>query len=63
MNRTGDRENTHFFRSQRLFAVNDQWYFSTRERLDQGPYATRAEAEQEMLAYTKIFKKHQRQTG
>ena len=61
MNRADDQNKTHFFRSDRLFAVNDQWYFSTREHLDQGPYATREEAREEMLAYTKIFRKHERQ--
>ena len=63
MNRAGEQQNTHYFRSDRLFAVNDQWYFSTREHLDQGPYATRDEAVREMMAYAKIFKKHQRQAS
>jgi len=60
MNRSSDRAETHYFRSDRLFAVNDKWYFSTREHRDQGPYATRNEAEIEMIAYAKVLKKHQR---
>lgn len=63
MNRSSDQANAHYFRSERLFLVNDKWYFSTREHLDQGPYATRNEAEIEMIAYTKIFKKHQKQAS
>ncbi len=63
MNRAGDRAETHYFRSDRLFSVNDKWYFSTREHLDQGPYTTRNEAEIEMIAYAKIFKKHQQKAS
>ena len=60
MNRLQDRKNAHYFRSQRLFAVNDQWYFSTREQREQGPYPTRGEAERDMRAYVRFFKKHQK---
>lgn len=34
------------FRStNRLFRVGNEWYFSTREATDEGPYETREEAE------------------
>jgi len=32
------------FRTDRLFAVSDGWYFTTREGIDVGPYSTREEA-------------------
>ncbi len=37
-------QKTHYFRADRVFAINDSWYFSSRER-EEGPYATRGEAE------------------
>lgn len=34
-----------WFRSERFFRSNDQWYFHTREGIAVGPYRTRFEAE------------------
>lgn len=31
MRRRDDRDNKTYFRSERVFATNGQWYFSTRE--------------------------------
>jgi hypothetical protein len=33
------------FRSSRFFCVGDKWYFTTREGLDSGPFASRQRAE------------------
>ncbi len=33
------------FRSSRVYQVDDAWYFSTREGINLGPYATREDAE------------------
>ncbi|NBC23893.1 MAG: hypothetical protein GVY21_10495 [Gammaproteobacteria bacterium] len=33
------------FRTERLFAVADGWYFTTREGIDVGPYRSRDEAQ------------------
>jgi len=51
---TGDADESHAragekprlrFRTDRLFAVSDGWYFTTREGLDVGPYRNREEAQ------------------
>lgn len=34
-----------WFRSERVFLSNGQWYFHTREGVDVGPYDTQFEAE------------------
>jgi hypothetical protein len=36
-----------WFRTSRFFSVDDVWFFSTRENIDVGPYATREEAERD----------------
>ena len=44
----GNRRNEHtrtWFRSERFFRCNEQWYFHTREGVAIGPYRTRFEAE------------------
>lgn len=37
-----------FFRSDRFFSGNGQWFFETREGMNYGPFATREEAEEEL---------------
>lgn len=39
------------FRSDRFFCEGSQWYFYTREGAMQGPYESRADAEQELMMY------------
>jgi hypothetical protein len=48
--RKGEAESTHF-RSERFFAIGSDWYFSTREGLDLGPYTDRQEAEAALLFF------------
>jgi hypothetical protein len=36
-----------WFRTSRYFAVDDAWFFATRENIDVGPYASKAAAEQD----------------
>lgn len=43
-NRRDERPKT-WFRCERFFRSNDQWYFHTREGIAVGPYKTRFEAE------------------
>jgi hypothetical protein len=43
MRRREDHEEKTYFRSDRLFSMNGQWYFSAREG-DCGPYASREAA-------------------
>ena len=44
MTRRDDQEDKTYFRSNRLFCSNGQWFFVTREG-EQGPYSKRDQAE------------------
>ena len=50
MRRTDDDTTTHF-RSDRFFVVSGQWYFTTREGEDFGPYGCREDAEKKLRDY------------
>ncbi|MEJ2141867.1 MAG: DUF6316 family protein [Gammaproteobacteria bacterium] len=41
------------FRSGRIFNVGTQWYFATREGIDQGPFEARNDAEMELRLYVR----------
>jgi hypothetical protein len=52
MNRRTDEQPTRtYFRSDRFFAVGGQWFFTTRESGDQGPFESRALAEAALLEF------------
>jgi hypothetical protein len=52
MNRKSDQDSTRtYFRSDRFFSVGDQWYFTTREFGDKGPYESREKAEEALAAF------------
>jgi hypothetical protein len=40
-----DDSGKRYFRGDRVFNTGDQWWFSTREGKDEGPYHSREEAE------------------
>ena len=42
--RQDDASDRHYFRADRLFTTNGEWYFATREGADRGPYGSRGEA-------------------
>jgi len=44
-------ENKNWFRSERFMHVNDQWYFTTREMTEKGPFTSKQEAENELILY------------
>lgn len=48
--RIGEKNKT-WFRSERFLHINDKWYFLTRELTQEGPFASRAEAERELNYY------------
>lgn len=48
--REGEGDKT-WFRSDRFFCEEGKWFFTTRENTVEGPYASRAEAEQELMMY------------
>ena len=39
------------YRTGRFFVVDSEWYYTTRECMEHGPFPTREEAELECLAY------------
>ncbi len=39
------------FRTNRYFCISGQWFFSTREHLQVGPFSSRDEAEMELLFF------------
>lgn len=44
------------FRSERIFNCNGEWYFSTREHLGVGPFASRERAEIELMLFIRFIK-------
>lgn len=50
ISRRNEQEKTHF-RTERIYSVNGQWRFMTREQKDMGPFVSRREAETELLRY------------
>lgn len=49
-NRAGENGRTPF-RTGRFFNVGTNWYFATREAIDQGPYNSKSEAESALTKY------------
>jgi len=45
------------FRSDRFFCVGNQWYFSTREGFDSGPYADKTRASDSLKRFLQVVKK------
>ena len=43
------------FRSERVFYAGGEWYYTTREGSDRGPYNSREEAEAELLLFLREF--------
>lgn len=35
----------HPFRSERMFSIGHEWFYATREGVDQGPFLSREQAE------------------
>lgn len=41
------------FRSDRIFCIGEEWFFAIRRGPDQGPYASREEAQQALTDFIK----------
>lgn len=48
--RCGEERKTHF-RTDRFYRADSEWYFSTREQVEMGPYKTYQEAQLELTFY------------
>lgn len=42
------------YRTGRFFVVDSAWYFTTREKLDHGPFKTREKSERECQIYIQV---------
>ncbi len=51
MLRAGDTAEARYYRADRFFAVNFDWYFSTRDDGDQGPHPSKRAAEKALAYY------------
>lgn len=49
--RTGEAEVPVTFRSNRFYTSGSEWYFSTREGVDQGPFPNRISAHEAIQKY------------
>ena len=49
--RAKDSEYDFHFRTDRIFAVGHQWYFSTREEVDFGPYDKKERAQEALRTF------------
>ncbi|EKF73067.1 thiolase [Alcanivorax hongdengensis A-11-3] len=54
--RKEDEQKKLWFRSDRFFNEGGKWYFSTREETVEGPFDSRADAEQELMMYIRDIK-------
>ncbi len=50
MRQSDPKGKTYFRSADRIFSLNGQWYFQTREH-DHGPFANRTTAEMELARY------------
>lgn len=48
--RQGEDQGTHF-RSDRFFCISGEWYFSTREAPQVGPFSDKEDAKAELMIY------------
>ena len=63
MQRSTDDIQKHYFRAERVFLSNEQYYFSTREGVDQGPYANASDTEKALNHYVRTQHTMQRIRG
>lgn len=49
-----DKEYDFHFRTERIFSVGHEWYFSTREDIDFGPYQKKERAQQALEMFLRV---------
>ena len=54
--RRDEKSKKTWFREDRVFHTNEQWYFHTREGIDVGPYESQLEAEIEASMLKELIK-------
>ncbi|WP_198292182.1 DUF6316 family protein [Teredinibacter turnerae] len=53
--RRGESEDRVWYRSERFFRADGQWYFSTREGVEVGPYPSRSSAANGLKLYIRYM--------
>lgn len=48
--RSGESDKS-WFRCDRFTHINDEWFFTTREMTEEGPFSSRQEAENALILY------------
>lgn len=51
-------QNQGWFRSQRFYRAGGDWYFTTRDHCERGPFMSREEAEGELLLFMRQCRLH-----
>lgn len=51
MRRAADQTDSSYFQSDRFFTSGGQWYFTTREGIDFGPFTIRSDGETALQRY------------
>lgn len=46
----GDKEKT-FFQMERFVSMNGEWFYTTREGEERGPFVSRSDAEGDLISY------------
>lgn len=54
-NKRDGEDNEPHFRSGRFYSIDNEWYFSVREKQDQGPFPTKEFAEEQLRLYLLDF--------
>ncbi len=49
--RNNENKSGAWFRDNRFYRLMDNWYFTTREGIDFGPFVSQNEAENQLLSY------------
>lgn len=57
MARKEDKDSKLFFQMDRFVQQNDEWYYTTREGEERGPFESKADAKGDLIAYLRHKKK------
>ena len=60
MARKGDDEDKMHFQMDRFLQQNGEWFYTTREGEERGPFLTKEDAEGDLIAYIHELRKKER---
>lgn len=57
MSRKGEKDaDTLYFQMDRFMQQNDEWFYTTREGEERGPFKSKDDAEKDLIAYLETIK-------